>query len=104
MGDNPAPGYVVSGCGCMLVLLSMAVTAFGAFHVFLDQGGKISGDEALPALGGGVCCGVSSLLIVGLGVFLVLQAKKAAAAVAAAETAGGAPPAAPGAPPPTDAT
>ena len=90
MGDNPVPGYVLSGCGCLLALISMAVAAFGAFHVFLDKGGKISADEAAPALGGGVCCGFSSLLIVGLGVGLVVMAKKAAAASAAASSDAGA--------------
>ncbi len=93
MGDNPTPGYVVSGCGCLLALLSMAVAAFGAFHVFLDPRGRISADEAAPALGGGVCCGFSSLLIVGLGVLLVVQAKKSAAARAASEAEGESPPA-----------
>jgi hypothetical protein len=80
VADTPSPktGYVVSGCGCLLTLIGLGVAGFGAFHVFFDPRGKISADEAAPALGGGACCGLSSLLIVALGVYLVLRAKKAA--------------------------
>ena len=77
MTKNPTVGYAVSGCGCLLTLICMAVAAFGAFHVFLDPRGAISADEAAPALGGGVCCAFPSLIFVGVGIFLAMQAKKA---------------------------
>ncbi len=77
-GGNPMPGYLAAGCGGLLLLLSMAVAAFGAFHVFLDPRGKISADEAAPALGGGCCCMLGSVVIVALGVFLAVRAKKSA--------------------------
>lgn len=99
--SNPNVGYGVSACGCLLTLVAGAVSAFGAFHVFIDPRGKISRDEAAPALGGGVCCGLLSLVILGVGIFLALQAKKKSAAEAAAAREGGAPPV--GEPPQADA-
>ena len=92
--SNPNVGYGISACGCLLTLIAAAVGAFGAFHVFLDPRGKISGQEAAPALGGGVCCGIMSLLIVAVGVFMAMQAKKASAAEAASPDGEQAPPAA----------
>ncbi len=93
MSSSPNLGYGVSACGCLLTLVAAAVGAFGAFHVFLDPRGKISADEAAPALAGGLCCGFMSLLIAGVGVFLAMQAKKKSAAEAAAPEEGQAPPA-----------
>lgn len=55
----------------------MAVGLFGAFHVFLDPRGKISADEAMPALIGGGCCSFTSLAIVVVGAVLALRAKSA---------------------------
>ena len=95
---SSTPGYITAGCGCLLTLMAMAVGAFGAFHVFIDPRGKISADEAAPALGGGLCCGVLSLLIFAVGIFLAMQAKKKAAAAAEGEApppAAAQPPAAP---------
>lgn len=77
---SPIPGYALSGCGCLLTLAGVLTALFGAFHVFLDQGGAISGDEAAPAMIGGACCTVPSLLLLGGGVFLALRARKAAEA------------------------
>lgn len=69
-------GMITAGCGGLLVLLSMLVATFFAFHVFIDPRGGISDDEALPGMLGGCCCSMSSLLILGLGVFLAVRAKK----------------------------
>ncbi len=78
---SPVSGYALSGCGCLLTLAGVLTALFGAFHVFLDQGGAISGEEAAPALIGGACCTVPSLALLGGGVFLALRARKAAEAV-----------------------
>ena len=75
--NSPAVGYGISGCGCLLSLIGMAVATFGGYHVFLDPGGRISGDEAAPALLGGSFCSLSSVLIVAVGLVLVLVAKRA---------------------------
>jgi hypothetical protein len=79
--SNPAtPGYAVAGCGGCLALISLGVTLFGAFHVFIDPRGAISASEAMPAIPSGICCGLTSLVIAGGGVFLAMRAKNAAAA------------------------
>ncbi len=79
-------GWIATGCGAFLALVTGAVGLFGAFHVFLDPRGAISADEAMPALIGGGCCSCSSVVIAAVGIFLVVRAKSAAAS-----TDGGAP-------------
>lgn len=69
-------GMITAGCGGLLVLLSTLAAMFFAFHVFVDPRGAISDDEAMPGMLGGCCCSMSSLLILGLGVFLAVRAKK----------------------------
>ncbi len=73
-------GYSLGGCGCLLALVCVLVGLFGAFHVVLDPRGAISDEEAMPALIGGVCCTLPSLVIFGAGVFLAMRARKAAEA------------------------
>ena len=68
--------FPLIGCGGFLVLLSILTFLFGAFHVFLDPGGAISDDEAIPAMVGGGCCGMSSFVIVIVGVFLLVRSQK----------------------------
>ena len=72
-------GWVATGCGGCLALLTGGVGLFGAFHVFLDPRGRISADEALPALIGGGCCSFTSLAIAVVGVVVAVRAKAAAA-------------------------
>ena len=69
-------GIVLAGCGGLLVLSALLVAAFFAFHVFVDPRGAISDDEALPGMLAGCCCSMSSLLILGLGVFFAVRAGK----------------------------
>lgn len=57
--------------GSVLLFIGVLVGGFGAFHVFLDKGGKISAREALPALYAGIL-----LAVIGL-VLAVIGAKKA---------------------------
>lgn len=57
--------------GRILLAIGVLVGGFGAFHVFLDKGGKISAREALPALYIGVAIAIVGLLLV------VIAAKKA---------------------------
>lgn len=71
-------GWVATGCGGLLTLITAAVGLFGAFHVFLDPRGKISRDEAMPALLGGGCCSFMSLAIAVIGIVLVVRARSAA--------------------------
>jgi len=68
--------FPMIGCGAVLVLISILAFFFGAFHVFLDPRGAISADEALPAMIGGGCCGMSSLVIVVVSVFLLVRSRK----------------------------
>ena len=68
--------FPLIGCGGLLLLSSIMTFLFCAFHVFIDPGGAISDDEALPAMLGGGCCGMSSLLIVGVGIFLFVRSRK----------------------------
>lgn len=72
-------GWVATGCGALLALITGAVGLFGAFHVFIDPRGKISRDEAFPALLGGGCCSFMSLAIAVVGIVLVMRAKGAPA-------------------------
>lgn len=100
------PGYVLTGCGCLLALASLAVAAFFGFHVFFDRGGAISGREAEPGLAGGACCALGSLAIFAAGGVVLYLAKQKAKAFEAEQQqppSAGAPPApgagAPPAPP-----
>ena len=79
MGDDPRFGYGLAGCGGILGLAALALGCFGAFHVLLDPRGKVSAEEALPALAGGIfCLAPPALLLVGGGIFLAVRARKAA--------------------------
>ncbi len=78
MANDPRLGYGLAGCGGFLGLAALALGCFGAFHVLLDPRGKISADEALPALAGGFCLALPALLLVGGGIFLAVRARKAA--------------------------
>lgn len=69
-------GMVAAGCGGLLLLSSLLTATFFAFHVFVDPRGAISDDEALPGMLGGCCCSMTSLLILGLGVFFAVRASK----------------------------
>lgn len=71
-------GWIATGCGGLLTLITAAVGLFGAFHVILDPRGKISGDEALPAMIGGGCCSFMSLAIAVVGIVLVVRSRSAA--------------------------
>lgn len=71
-------GMIGAGCGGLLLLSSMASALFFAFHVFVDPRGAISDDEAMPGMLAGCCCSMSSLLILGLGVFFAVRAGKKA--------------------------
>lgn len=66
-------GKIAAGCGSLLLTAAFLVTLFGAFHVFLDPGGGISDDEAMPALIGGVLCMMFSMLVVTVGGVLALR-------------------------------
>lgn len=55
------------GCGGVLLFLSFCVTAFCAYHVFLDRGGAISGREAEPGLVIGGFFFVVSIIMVAIG-------------------------------------
>ncbi len=55
------------GCGGVLLLISFCVTAFCAYHVFLDPGGAISGREAEPGLVAGGVVFVVSIIMVAIG-------------------------------------
>lgn len=82
--DNPGPKVAV-GCGSLLLFLAFCVSAFGAFHVFVDPHGAISADEAMPALAGGVLCMFVDVIIVGVGIALWMRG-------GASQNAGGVPP------------
>ena len=69
--------FPLIGCGGILFFLSILVALFGAFHVFIDQGGAISADEAVPALLGGACCSFPAFALVVGGVFLFVRARQA---------------------------
>ena len=75
-GTSKKISFPLLGCGGILLVFSMMSALFGAFHVIIDPGGKISGDEALPAMLGGGCCSFVSLLLVGAGVFLFMKSRQ----------------------------
>lgn len=77
MAGSKTPGYATAGCGALLALLTGGIGLFSAYHVFIDKGGKISAREAQPFFFGGCCCSLSSLVIVAVGIFLLVRAKKA---------------------------
>ena len=68
--------FPLVGCGGILLIFSMMSVFFGAFHVIIDPGGKISGDEALPAMLGGSCCSFVSLLLLGVGFVLFMKSRQ----------------------------
>ena len=69
-------GMVAAGCGGLLLLSSLMMAAFFAFHVFVDPRGAISDDEAAPGMLAGCCCSMSSLMILAVGVFFAVRANK----------------------------
>ncbi len=73
-GSGTGPRVAI-GCGGLLLFLAFCVSAFGAFHVFLDRGGAISGDEAMPALLGGVLCMLVDVVIVGIGIVMLVRGR-----------------------------
>jgi hypothetical protein len=64
---------IAIGCGGALLFFAFLATAFGAFNVFLDPGGGVSDDEAMPALIGGVLCMFVDFLIVVVGIALLMR-------------------------------
>ena len=77
---NPSMGgKIAAGCGSLLLTAAFLMTLFGAFHVFLDPGGGISDDEAMPALIGGVLCMMFSMLVVTVGGVLALRSAQPSA-------------------------
>ncbi len=85
MTDQPKGGIagkVVLGCGGLLLLVSLGVTLFCAFHVFIDPRGAISRNEAMPGfLAGGFFSFISVVVMI---VGAIVNSRKAA-------TGGGAP-------------
>jgi hypothetical protein len=75
MNGNDTGPKVAVGCGALLLFLAFCVTAFGAFHVFLDRGGAISADEAMPALLGGGMCMFVDVLIVAIGAVMLARGR-----------------------------
>jgi hypothetical protein len=74
-------GKVALGCGGLLFLISVGVTLFCAFHVFIDPRGAISRSEAMPGfLAGGF---FSFIFLVVMVIGAVLSKKPAAAPMAA---------------------
>lgn len=75
MAGNATAGYVTAGCGAVLTVIGALVAMIFLFFVIQDSG-NISREEAIPGVLGGACCSFMSVLIVGLGGMLVMQAKK----------------------------
>jgi hypothetical protein len=71
-GNNTGPKVAI-GCGGAMLLLAFCVTAFFGFHAFVDRGGAISGDEAMPGFLGGFLCMFVDFVIVAVGIALVMR-------------------------------
>ncbi len=69
-------GKILGVIGIILLLLSVLVALFFGFHVFVDQRGAISADEAAPGLGAGCCCAFGSLIIAAGGFLAAFKAGK----------------------------
>ena len=65
-------GSIVAGCGALTLLSSLAVFAI-FFYLGVIENRGVSTEEATPALGGGCCCSLISLVIIGVGVFLAVR-------------------------------
>lgn len=80
MNGGGAGPKVAVGCGSILLFLAFCVSAFGAFHVFVDPHGHVSADEAMPALLGGVLCMFVDFVIVAVGIGLWIRGNQSAGA------------------------
>lgn len=65
-------GMIAAGCGALLLMSSLA-TALLFFYLGFIESRNVSEDEALPGIGGGCCCSMVSLLIVGVGIFFAVR-------------------------------
>jgi len=72
-------GWGMTGCGALLVFVFFISFLFWGFNVWIEPGGAISADEALPGVFGSCCCVFIGMALAGAGVFLALKAKKDAA-------------------------
>ncbi|HJL18765.1 MAG TPA: hypothetical protein RMH99_24095 [Sandaracinaceae bacterium LLY-WYZ-13_1] len=89
-GGGAAPKAMI-GCGGLLLVLSLAVTLFSAFHVLIDPRGNISDEEAMPSMLGGILCLLVSVTLAGVGAVLAVRKKDGGASAGGAGSAPGAP-------------
>ncbi len=69
-------GFGVGGCGLVIAFFAFCFACFFAFNVFIEPGGNISADEAMPGMGGACCCTMFSFLIAAAGIGLGVKARK----------------------------
>ncbi len=65
-------GSIAAGCGALTLLSSLAVFAL-FFYLGVIENRGVSTEEAMPALGGGCCCSIISLVIIGVGIFFAVK-------------------------------
>ena len=73
-------GWGMTGCGALTAMVFFMSVLFWGFNVFIEPGGAISADEAMPGMLGSCCCVLISLGLAAAGLFLAMKAKKDAAA------------------------
>jgi hypothetical protein len=66
---------IAIGCGSVLLFLAFCTAAFFGYHVFVDRGGAISANEAMPGLLGGVCCMAIDFVMIVTGIVVFLRAR-----------------------------
>lgn len=81
--DRKTGGFLSLGCGGLLALVALGLTAFFGFHVFLDPGGHISDDEAAAGLAAGLCTLVPALGMLVAGAMMAFRSPDPGGAVAA---------------------
>lgn len=65
-------GMVAAGCGLLLLMSSLA-TMLLFFYLGFIESRNVSEEESLPGIGGGCCCSIVSLAIVGIGIYFAVR-------------------------------
>lgn len=86
--DRKTGGFVSLGCGGLLTLIALALSAFFGFHAFVDGGGAISDDEGATGLVAGLCLLLPALGLVVAGAVMAFRTPDASAAPSAPTATG----------------
>lgn len=65
-------GMIAAGCGLLMLMSSMA-TVLLFFYLGFIESRNVSEEEAAPGIGAGCCCSVTSLILLGVGIYFAVR-------------------------------